>query len=142
MYKKILTGSRAFFNEFEDFNPHDTDYILLFKTSADIYKVAKSGNIDYFYKTEENFLKNLYNDLKNNKFNKMCICSVLVPSIQRYFNYTLDDIKFIEEFIPLLDDKHKYLGIIYNSYKENNKFELTKKQLNTAYKSYKKSHQK
>lgn len=141
MYKKFLTGSCAFFNEFEDFNPHDTDYILLFKTHDDIYEVAKSGHIDYFYKTEENFLEDIYSDLKNHK-SKMHICSVLVPSIQQYFNFTLDDIKFIEEFIPLLDDKHKYLGIIYNGYKENNKFELTKEQLNVAYKSYKKTRQK
>ena len=124
MYKKFLTGSRAFFNEFKDFNSHDTDYILLFKKQDDIYKVAKTGHIDYFYTVEENFLENLYTKLKNNK-SKICICSVLTPSIQQYFNYTLDDIKFIEEFIPLLDDKHKYLGIIYNGYKENNKFELT-----------------
>ena len=32
MYKKFLTGSRVFFNEIKDFNSHDTDYILLFKT--------------------------------------------------------------------------------------------------------------
>lgn len=142
MYKKFLTGSCAFFRDFKDFNPHDTDYILLFKTPADIYKVAKYGHIDYFYMIEENFLEDLYVDLKNINKSKMCICSVLVPSIQKYFNYTLDDIKFIEEFIPLLDDKHKYLGIIYNGYKENNKFKLTKEQLNAAYKSYKKSRQK
>lgn len=141
MYKKILTGSCAFFNEFEDFNSHDTDYILLFKTYDDIYEIAKIGHTDYFYSVEENFLENLYNDLKIYKY-AASICSVLVPSIQQYFNYTLDDIKFIEEFIPLLDDQHKYLEIIYNGYKENNKFKLTKKQLNTAYESYKKSRQK
>lgn len=94
--------------------------------------------MDYFYMVEESFLEKLYNDLKNNK-SKICLCCVLIPAIQQYFNFTLDDIKFIEEFIPLLDDKHKYLGIIYNGYKENNKFELSKKQLNAAYESYKKS---
>lgn len=137
---KILIGSSAFFKEYNDFNPHDVDYVL-FKDCPQLYKIfahiiTKSEDI-FAYKqmSKEEFIEY---ELEHCKKAKMAIGKLLVPELIKYMNITIDDLKKFKFAIDEIQEKHSYEKIIYDSYIENNDFYLTQDQRDKAYQEYKK----
>lgn len=137
---KILVGSKAFFSNYKDFNPHDNDYVLfennpiLYKTFAHIR--GKSEDV-FAYKimSKEEFIEY---ELKHCKDAKMAIGKLLVPELAKYMNLTIEDLKKFKFAIDEIGEKHNYEKIIYNSYIKNNDFILTQEQRDLAYQEYKK----
>lgn len=66
----------------------------------------------------------------------MEIGKFLVPEFIHEFNLTINDLKRLYPLVIKLDDRHKYEEVIYNSYIENNDFNLTNEQIKEAYKIY------
>ena len=61
----------------------------------------------------------------------------LVPAFVEYIGLTIDDLRSLAPLVGKLDEKHKYEEIIFFSYLENGRFELTQEQLVTELEKYK-----
>jgi hypothetical protein len=139
MNKKFLIGSRYFFDgKYNDYNPKDTDYIIIEDNPqhyTNTMTMRGRGEDLMFFKsrTKEDFI----NHCLNSKLS-ITVGKFLIPEFNEYIGFTLDDLQIIKPQIDKLDDKHLYEKYIYECYLKNNDFTLTKRQLNYAYKIYKK----
>lgn len=76
-------------------------------------------------------------ELKHIQEIPMTINALLVPEVCKYKSITLDDLKEFEFAFKKMDERHKYLEVIYQSYIENGSFILTQEQRDEAYRIYK-----
>lgn len=135
----MITGSYYFFKDYTDFKPKDIDYIEIvdpkgeFKFSKHTYIINEKC---IFYTNKFLTKEELIDHYKNHI--PMTICKFLTKEFADYFNITIEDLKQLSHMIDNLDDKHKYLKIIYNAYIENNDYKLTNEQRDNAYSEYKK----
>ena len=60
----------------------------------------------------------------------------LVPSIARDLGLTIDDLRRLEDTVTSLDEAHRYEGVIFHAYLENNDFILTDEQRREAFNTY------
>lgn len=137
---EIKIGSRVFFEQYNDFKPHDNDYVV-FKNNPAIYDtfahiVTRDKDI-FAYKemTKEEFIKY---ELEHCKNASMAVAKLLVPELCEYMNITIDDLKLFKFASENIKPKHSYIKTIYDFYIENNGFYLTDHQRDIAYQDYKK----
>lgn len=142
MSEKIKIGSAPFFEEYPDYVPHDTDYMLFVDEVGD--KVLKivitedNQRIDYFYYksgiTKEELIQR---ELEECQLKPCHAGKFLVPRVVEEFGITLDDLRLFDDAFNNLDDKHTYEKIIYDAYIANGEFTLTQEQKDEAYNDYK-----
>ncbi len=60
----------------------------------------------------------------------------LVPEVAQAIGATVSDILPLETLLPKLDEKHKYVAVIFDAVKQNGCFELTDEQRAAAYEAY------
>ena len=136
--KKIRIGSTVFFSSFSDFKSKDVDELCIIskpinnKNTGFCIKANKKDFILYPQLTKDEFIDI---DLKVNDALK--IGKYLVPEFIEYIGLTIDDLHKLKPLVDKLDSKHIYEKSIYNDYISNNSFNLTDKQLETAYNIYK-----
>ena len=141
MNNRILIGSQVFFSNYEDYSPHDYDYVefvenpTFFNTFCNI-RGKKTDIFMYKNMTKEEFLEY---ELKHSEKLPMAAGKFLIPELCKYKGITLEDLKLFESAFNNIDEKHKYEKIIYDAYFKNNGFWLTKEQRDLAYQIYKKS---
>ena len=137
---KIRVGSTVFFKDYQDFKPHDTDYVLfednpkLFKTFAFI----KERNVDIFaYKnmSKDEFVEF---ELKHCEKDGLPLAKLIVPELCEYMHLTINDLKKFKFATETIREKYHYVVMIYNFYLENNGIYLTQEQRDKAYEEYKK----
>ena len=140
--KKIVIGSYPFFHTYSDYHSHDKDYIVFDNDSVKSnrfmnVRLFKEKTDTYYFKDlpKEEFLKQELERIKNIP---MAINKFLVPEVCRYKGIKLQDLKPFEHLFEKMDDKHKYLGVIYQFYLQNGDFVLTQEQRDAAYHEYKK----
>lgn len=139
--KKIIIGSNPFFSCYSDYKSHDTDYII-FEDEPQNYRNFKivrmyTKGTDCYYWRNMSKKEFLEYELKHIQEIPMAINALLVPEVCEYKSITLDDLKLFEFAFKKMDERHKYLEVIYQSYLENGSFTLTDEQRNEAYKLYK-----
>ena len=138
--KTIIVGSRAFFDGMEDFQPKDKDVLCIMDNwcipETDIMRMHLKGDDVIFSKNmskqewiEDTLYKNI--PMRAGKF--------LVPEFVKYIGFTIDDLKQLKKLFNNMDEKHTYEKIIYDSYMQNGKFELTDSQRLSAYNEYEKT---
>lgn len=131
-----MTGSKYYFSEFENFYPHDTDYIVINHTSNKIHRHYIQNKTCYFVL---NFIdkKQLIDFIKLNNL-PMQVSMLLQHEFAKDYNITIDDLKDREliNLVLRMNKKHKYLKYIYFIYIKNDGFFLTDKQRRFAYKLY------
>lgn len=136
---KFTIGSRAFFSDYEDFEPHDSDYIV-FNEDPDERKkllITRDGDEHTFiYKVmpKEEFIEF---ELGHTTNVAMAAMKLLVPEVAEYLGLTMEDLNQFDAVYQRLDRKHKYGKYIYDCYKENGDFTLTQEQRDQAYNLYK-----
>jgi hypothetical protein len=136
--KKIRIGSTVFFESFTDFKSKDIDELCIIskpinnKNTSFCLKTNKKDLILYPQLTKDEFIDI---DLKVNDALK--IGKYLVPEFIKYIGLTIDDLHKLKPLVDKLDTKHIYEKTIYDDYINNNSFNLTDKQLETAYNIYK-----
>jgi hypothetical protein len=140
---KILVGSKYFFSCYEDFEPHDSDYVEIVETNE--FKQTKQIT-DFVHKRcifqmKKHETAQEYIDWALQCQSGMVIGKFLVPEFNAAIGLSIADLKQLSPLIERLDDKHKYEEIIYNAYIENDCFILTPEQRFAAYQSYKSSRQ-
>ena len=66
----------------------------------------------------------------------MVIGKFLIPEFCKEINFTIEDLSKLSPLIEILDEKHDYERIIFESYLNNKAFVLTREQRDAAYASY------
>lgn len=138
--EKILVGSTYFFSEYKDFHSKDCDYVIIvdeneeFKICREIHITNKKCIFQIVKKDPKEII-----DRINNGNSPMQIGKFIVPEFNEYIGFKYEDLPLIEKCVKKLDSKHDYERVIYEAYKENGNFTLTKEQRDSAYESYKKS---
>lgn len=134
----MIVGSRAFFENIDGFTPKDTDVLLLVDEPVGFknYRQFTLKNKCVF--EWRNMPVDEFIDIELANNTPMSICKFLVPEFIELKGVTIEQLKRLQPLIDIMDDKHKYLSVIYNSYIENNGFYLTDEQLSNAYNEYKK----
>lgn len=134
---KVLCGSTYFFKDLPNFKSKDIDEIILVDKGNGfnyLYQIS-TGTHCLFYIVRRNKEELIQFDLEYSP--GMVLNRYLIPEFCKEFNITISDLIKLKPLVDKLDSKHLYLESIYNSYLENNKFELTKEQLEQSYKIYK-----
>lgn len=134
----MLVGSNVFFRKIEGFTSKDTDILELVDNPISFKNVRQ---IKFKNKCVFQWRKmpiNEFIDITLSRNFPMEMGKFLVPEFIELFNLTISDLKKLQPLVDMLDDKHKYEEIIYNSYIENNNFYLSDEQLKNAYNVYKK----
>lgn len=130
-------GSNYFFSQFPDYLSHDKDVLIVLDNelpnNLPVLSYKKDGKDVFIYSnlTKEEWIENtLTVPMKAGKF--------LIPEFCEYIGFEWEELPKLKECFDNIDDKHSYEKVIYNAYLENGAFFLTKKQLEDAYKEYKK----
>lgn len=132
--KSILVGSNVFFSGFSDFVSKDTD-VLEFIDESIIRHIRFKDKCVFQWKRYD---ADKMIDITLVRNFPMEVGKFLVPEVINELGLTISQLKRLQPLIDTLDDKHKYEKIIYDAYIKNNAFRLTKTQLKSAYKEYKK----
>lgn len=140
---KILVGSKYFFSCYEDFKPHDEDWIEIIDTTEfkQMRQIRDFQNNRCIFQMKKHNNVQEYIDWALKSKNGMIIGKFLVPEFNAAIGLSIADLKQLLPLIERLDNKHKYEEIIYNAYIENDCFILTPEQRFAAYQSYKNSRQ-
>lgn len=133
----ILVGSRAFFSGIPGFNPHDYDFVKFVNPNKE-FKFLKHEHINgvcvnQIVKMPIEQLMNYVDNMKS----PFITGFYLVPEAAE--SYGIDwnrDRHLFENHNKLFKGKHEYIRAIYDMYVQNGKMELTKEQLNYAYRLY------
>lgn len=135
---KFDMGSRYFFENMKDYVPKDKDILVIMDnwkipTTNVLNLKDKNGDDIFFYKdmTKDEFIKDT---LESNV--PMRAGKFLIKEFNEYLGFTIEDLKQLHNVFQNMDKKHIYEKYIYDFYIQNNKFELTKKQLNKCFKIY------
>ena len=132
----MLVGSNVFFKDIEGFTSKDTDILEFVDNPTDFKNVRqfKFPNKCVFQwrkmPIDELIDVTLFRNFP------MEIGKFLVPEFIKEFKLSIDDLKKLEPIVAKLDDKHKYEGVIFHAYLENNDFILTDEQRRKAFNTY------
>ena len=134
---KFIVGSKAFFNEYKDFVPHDEDVLLIDDNPTDY-----QNQMQIHIKGKCYFRWRRMGKEELIEYHKPCKCGMfigkfLVPDFAKEIGLTIEDLKELEFLTNNLDERHLYEKIIYDSYIENGDFVLTDEQRLKAYNEYK-----
>lgn len=131
--KNFTVGSTQFFSKYPDFKSKDIDILSIQPELPTTCLHHEFGQLDVF----------LYQDLSKEEWIKdafdypMKMIKFLNPEFCKYINFTVEELPVFQELIDTMDEKHKYVKIIYDAYLKNKDFTLTDEQLDLAYKEYK-----
>lgn len=71
----------------------------------------------------------------------LLIGKFLVPEVAQAIGATVSDILPLETLLSKLDDRHRYVAVIFDAVKQNGSFELTEEQRAAAYEAYRQARQ-
>lgn len=138
--KRILAGSRAFFDGLSGFVPKDTDYVDIVDNEGIDFlfyrrRQDEEGNDIFMYvrQSRKRFMRWAVKYL-----NPSGIGAFLLPAFCAEFDITIEDLKTLRPLRERLDPRHEYLGMIYDFYMENGSMTLTDEQHQAAFDEYKK----
>lgn len=144
----LLVGSDYFFHDCEGYILHDYDYIILidkanssYKPSFDskdtlhIYSSHTKCDKTFYYRYEK---QDFIDDIVNGIVPKYFLNKFLIPEVNEAIGFEFSELHALNYLFDELDDKHKYLKIIYDSYIENDEYYLSDSQREKAFNEYKK----
>lgn len=139
---RYLTGSKLFFDKFEDYKSKDVDYIEIienadFKFKKRTYDETENADVFQIKKTDKDFLIDCYLAYSS----PISVCAFLSPEVSKELGISIEDLQKLKPLMYRkdLDEKHHYLKMIFDFYLENESFTLTDEQRLAAYNDYKKS---
>ena len=138
--KEIIVGSSAFFGCMKGFRSKDVDRLCILnafpfggKTNVFHTQDDKDDYILYRNMGKEGYIKDALDSKEPLRLGKF-----LVPEFIEYVGLKINDLKRLAPLVDKLDWTHGYERIIFQSYIENGRFELTPEQRELAYVEYKK----
>lgn len=136
---KFLMGSQYFFSCYDDFDSKDIDEIEIIETNEFNHMRQLTGQGRCLFQMKKHPSKEEYINYALQSTLGMVVGKFLIPEFCEAIGFDINDLPRLKVLIDILDDKHKYEEIIFNSYVENGSFNLTDEQRERAYKSYKES---
>lgn len=136
MNERILVGSRAFFGSIEGFQSKDTDYLELVENPTEFewrQELSLRGVSTFRYR-KETPAEMVRRTLDCGE--SLLVGKFLVPEVAQAIGATVADILPLETLLPKLDEKHKYVAVIFEAVRQNGSFELTDEQRAAAYEAY------
>ena len=140
MKTEYIVGSNAFFAGMDGFSPKDNDRLILVDDASECglpitthSEMRLKGNCYFFYKRLSK--DEMINNCIKSK-DPIVVGKFLVPSVARDIGLTIDDLRRLEDIITLLDEAHRYEGVIFHAYLENKDFVLTEEQRREAFNTY------
>ena len=135
---KFEMGSSVFFGGMDGYKQKDRDILVLMdewqlKSTNILNLKDKNGDDVFFHKIMP---KNKFIESTLSGGVPMRVGKFLIPDFAKYIGLTIDDLKRLKPLIDAIDERHSYERIIYESYIENNDFNLTDEQRKKAYKEY------
>ena len=140
MKTEYIVGSNAFFAGMDGFVPKDNDRLILVDDASECglpitthSEMRLKGNCYFFYKRlpKDEMIDNC---IKSK--DPIVVGKFLVPSVARDLGLTIDDLRRLEDTVSSLDEAHRYEGVIFHAYLENNDFILTDEQKEEAFRIY------
>ena len=140
MKTEYIVGSNAFFTGIDGFSPKDNDRLILVDDALECglpitthSEMRLKGNCYFFYKRlpKDEMIDNC---IKSK--DPIVVGKFLVPSVARDLGLTINDLRRLEDIVTLLDEAHRYEGVIFHAYLENNDFILTDEQKEQALRIY------
>ena len=134
--KKYYTGSLAFFEGMDGFNPSDIDHVAFEKVGTELCHRRIGNQSDFIWDeglSKEDIIKFITEKMKHNA----ALCVVLVPEVAEKLGVTIDDLKNLKDEFAKIDAKHQYLDVIREAYIANDSFTLTDTQRLAAFEEYK-----
>lgn len=136
---KILMGSQYFFSCYNDFHSKDIDEIEIIETTEFNYVRQLTGCGRCLFQLKKQSKKQDYIDYALQSSLGMVVGKFLIPEFCLEIGMEVNDLIQLRPLIDILDEKHMYEKIIYDSYITNQAFTLTNEQRDKAYKNYKQS---
>lgn len=135
----MLMGSRYFFSCYDDFVSKDIDEIAIIDTNEFKQMKQITGRDRCLFLLKRHDSKEDYIDWALRSNTGMVIGKFLVPEFCEQIGFTIEDLPRLQPLIDKLDEKHLYEKVIFDSYIENQAFELTIEQRDRAYSMYRES---
>lgn len=138
---RILVGSRAFFSGIDGFKSKDYDYLELVENPT-TFKWRREQSLRgtcTFQFRKEPAARMVQRTLDNGE--ALLVGKFLVPEVAQAIGATVSDILPLEPLLSKLDDRHKYVAVIFDAVKQNGSFELTDEQRAAAYEVYRQARQ-
>ena len=135
----MLMGSRYFFSCYDDFVSKDIDEIAIIDTNEFKQMKQITGRDRCLFLLKRHDSKEDYIDWALRSNTGMVIGKFLVPEFCKQIGFTIDDLPKLSPLLERLDSKHLYEKVIFDSYIENQAFELTIEQRDRAYSMYRES---
>lgn len=139
--KRILVGSRAFFSGMDGFRSKDHDYLELVENPT-AFKWRREQSLRGVCTFQ--FKKEPPADMVRRTLDcgdAFVACKFIVPEVVQAIGATVADILPLEPLLSKLDDRHRYVAVIFAAIKQNGSFELTDEQRAAAYEAYKQARQ-
>ncbi len=139
--KRILVGSRAFFSGMDGFKSKDHDYLELVENPSTFKwrrEQSLRGTCTFQFKKEPT-TQMVQRTLDSGE--ALLVGKFLVPEEAQAIGATVSDILPLETLLPKLDEKHKYVAVIFDAIKQNGSFELADEQRAAAYEVYRQARQ-
>lgn len=135
--KSILVGSTYFFKGLEGFKSKDTDRVVLVDNPVGFKYMRQSSDGSKCTFEIARLPKEVLIEKALQTKTPMLLNRFLVPEFCNEIGFTVDDLEQLRPLCERMDEKHKYLNVIFNAYLENNSFTLTEAQRQAAYEEYK-----
>lgn len=137
MDKKIQVGSKAFFSQYEDFEPRDNDFVEIHDDAdLDFWVTNEDGEHIFHFKRMG---KIEFIDFECNRARKfpLVVSKFIVPELIEHFGINLEDLFICISLFNNIDRRHQYVKFIFECYLKNSDFILTDEQRDEAYCLYK-----
>ena len=105
------------------------------KDTLHIYSSHTKCDKTFYYRYEK---QDFIDDIVNGIVPKYFLNKFLVPEVNEAIGFEFSELHALNYLFDELDDKHKYLKIIYDSYIENDEYYLSDSQRELAFNEYKK----
>lgn len=137
MIKTIQAGSRAFFSNYEDFQPSDNDLIKFDdEQTVDFYSSFEDDVHIFHYRHMSK--DELFSFIYNYSFqNPLVVCTFTLPEVAEFYDISISEMFLFEDRFNYLTRRHNYMKFIFSCYVENGEYSLTQAQLDKAYEMYK-----
>ena len=139
--KRILVGSRAFFSGMDGFRSKDHDYLELVENPT-TFKWRREQSLREtctFRFKKEPAAQMVQRTLDSGE--ALLVGKFLVPEVAQAIGATVSDILPLETLLSKLDDRHRYVAVIFDAIRQNGSFELTDEQRAAAYEVYRQARQ-
>ena len=138
---RYLTGSRAFFNSYEDFNSKDIDYVEIIDSEEFPRKrIIRDENGNSVHQWRRKDKEVMIQEIEAMPTSG-AVVAFLIPEFANEIGLTINELKTLQEHIYRICElypKYSYYKVIYDSYIINNSFMLTDEQRLNAYTKYRK----